>query len=118
MKKKHTRLKMLLWYFPEREQTEHWQLIIFAFLDAALHSLTIVYGTKGKAIIVKIKIGKRVLFSSEAAILSAEGKAYRLDCLHTWNCRYRIDQKRDEKHIKHRMTTKNYSESPPIYIYL
>ena len=59
-----------LWYFPDWEHTEHWQCKLFAFFLAARHSFKIVYGTKGSAIIVKIKIGNSELFSSEAAILS------------------------------------------------
>lgn len=67
---KLTRLNMDLRYFPERKQTEHWQLIFVAFLVTAWHNWTIVYGTRGSAINVKIKMGKSALFSSDAAIMN------------------------------------------------
>lgn len=61
-------LNIDLRYFPDLEQTEHWQLMLFSFFEAARQSCMIVYGTSGSAIIVKMKIGKSPLFSSEAAI--------------------------------------------------
>lgn len=37
-----TRLNMDLRYFPEREHSEHWQWILFAFFEAARHNFDIV----------------------------------------------------------------------------
>lgn len=62
------RLNIDLRYFPDREQTEHSQWIGLAFFEAARHNFSIVYGTKGIASIVKMKIGNNPLFSSEVAM--------------------------------------------------
>lgn len=62
------RLKIDLWYFRERKHSEHLQLMLLLFLEAAVHNLTSVYGTRGSAIIVRMKIGNKELLSLEAAI--------------------------------------------------
>lgn len=63
-----TRLKTDLWYFPDRAQSEHAQWMLFAFFEAAWNNFSKVYGTKGKAIIDKMKMGNNALFSSELAM--------------------------------------------------
>lgn len=65
-----TRLNIDLRYFPDREQTEQSQWMGLAFFEAARQNFSIVYGTKGIASIVKMKIGNNPLFSSEVAIVN------------------------------------------------
>lgn len=84
-----TRLKTDLRYFPDRAQSEHPQCILFAFFEAARNNFSMVYGTKGKAIIDKMKIGNSELFSSELAMVLNPRADYKKEYL-TINVRVKI----------------------------
>lgn len=71
VEKLEIRLKIDFLYFRELKHSEHLQLMLWLFREAARHNLTIVYGTRGSAIIVRMKIGNNALVSSEAAMANS-----------------------------------------------
>ena len=68
MDKNPTLLNIDLRYFSDCENSEHWQWMLLDFFVQARHDFIIVYGTRATAIIGNTNIGKRALFSFEAAI--------------------------------------------------